>query len=76
MNEVRWQHVYTSLRGIHPDDAIDRLARVSATNSNWARERARAAALFLEQDQETESQVESTQTVGTTQDFRVNVTVP
>ena len=33
---------------------IDRLARVSAENSKWARERARAAALFLEQDQESE----------------------
>jgi len=33
---------------------VDRLARISAENSKWARERARAAALFLEQDQEAE----------------------
>lgn len=33
---------------------IDRLSRVSARYSKWARERARAAALFLEQDQASE----------------------
>ena len=33
---------------------MERLARISAENSKWARERARAAALFLEQDQESE----------------------
>ena len=32
---------------------VDRLARISAESSKWSRERARASALFLEQDQET-----------------------
>mmetsp|Transcript_24351 Transcript_24351/g.51011 ORF Transcript_24351/g.51011 Transcript_24351/m.51011 type:complete len:174 (+) Transcript_24351:95-616(+) len=32
------------------DDTVHRLARISAENSQWARERARAAALFLEHD--------------------------
>ena len=36
------------------DDAVKILARVSARNSQWARERARASALFLEQEQEDE----------------------
>ena len=35
-----------------PHIDVDRLARISAENSKWSRERARAAALFLEQDQE------------------------
>ena len=39
-----------------PHADVDRLARLSAENSKWARERARAAALFLEQDQENERQ--------------------
>lgn len=36
------------------DDAVKIVARVSARNSQWARERARASALFLEQEQEDE----------------------
>ena len=39
-----------------PHAYVDRLARLSTENSKWARERARAAALFLEQDQENERQ--------------------
>lgn len=37
---------------------IKRLARISAVHSKWARERARAAGLFLAQDQEEEAQQE------------------
>ena len=43
LEEHRWQH---SVQIPHPA----RLALISAKNSRWARERARAAALFLEQD--------------------------
>eukprot|EP00581_Thalassiosira_minuscula_P019007 CAMPEP_0183724608 /NCGR_PEP_ID=MMETSP0737-20130205/18036_1 /TAXON_ID=385413 /ORGANISM="Thalassiosira miniscula, Strain CCMP1093" /LENGTH=222 /DNA_ID=CAMNT_0025955233 /DNA_START=134 /DNA_END=802 /DNA_ORIENTATION=+ len=47
---ARWQRV--AARGIPSDELVDMLAKVAAENSRWARERARAAALFLEQDQE------------------------
>ena len=43
LEEDRWQR---SVQIPHPE----RLAFISAKNSRWARERARAAALFLEQD--------------------------
>eukprot|EP00581_Thalassiosira_minuscula_P014271 CAMPEP_0183723944 /NCGR_PEP_ID=MMETSP0737-20130205/16812_1 /TAXON_ID=385413 /ORGANISM="Thalassiosira miniscula, Strain CCMP1093" /LENGTH=204 /DNA_ID=CAMNT_0025954375 /DNA_START=158 /DNA_END=772 /DNA_ORIENTATION=+ len=39
---------------ISNDKLATMLARISAEHSKWARERARAAALFLEQDQNTE----------------------
>ena len=37
---------------------VKRLARISAVHSKWARERARAAGLFLAQDQEEEARQE------------------
>lgn len=40
------------------DEFVRRLARTASENSQWARERARAAALFLEQDQEAERKQE------------------
>mmetsp|Transcript_35314 Transcript_35314/g.59952 ORF Transcript_35314/g.59952 Transcript_35314/m.59952 type:complete len:219 (-) Transcript_35314:131-787(-) len=48
----QWQRV--AARGIPSDELIDMLAKVAEKNSRWARERARAAALFLEQDQKDE----------------------
>ena len=50
LKEARWQRAASRI----PHNDVDQLARISAENSKWARERARAAALFLEQDQETE----------------------
>eukprot|EP00579_Thalassiosira_antarctica_P027762 CAMPEP_0202006186 /NCGR_PEP_ID=MMETSP0905-20130828/11019_1 /ASSEMBLY_ACC=CAM_ASM_000554 /TAXON_ID=420261 /ORGANISM="Thalassiosira antarctica, Strain CCMP982" /LENGTH=214 /DNA_ID=CAMNT_0048563903 /DNA_START=52 /DNA_END=692 /DNA_ORIENTATION=+ len=53
LNEARWQRA--AARGNPPSDKlVDLLAKIAAEHSKWARERARAAALFLEQDQETE----------------------
>ena len=52
LNEARWQRV--AARGNPRDKFVDLLAKIAAEHSKWARERARAAALFLEQDQETE----------------------
>ena len=52
LNEARWQRAAT--RGNPSDKLVDLLAKIAAEHSKWARERARAAALFLEEDQETE----------------------
>jgi len=54
VDEARWQQQQQQTSPQDEDDDVDRLARISARNSKWARQRARAAALFLEQDQETE----------------------
>ena len=50
------------------DDDVDTLAQISSDHSRWARERARAAALFLQQDQEHEAQLHQ-QTIDACQDF-------
>lgn len=52
LNEAHWQRV--AARGIPHDELVDQLARIAAENSKWSRERARMAALFLQQDQEIE----------------------
>lgn len=59
MNTVRWQQMLAA-RGnrLDYDKSVDVLAKVAAEHSKWARERARAAALFLEQDQETKMRQE------------------
>ena len=49
----------------------DTLARISSEQSKWAYERARAAALFLQQDQEQEARLILQQTVDTCQDLQV-----
>mmetsp|Transcript_23463 Transcript_23463/g.35683 ORF Transcript_23463/g.35683 Transcript_23463/m.35683 type:complete len:190 (+) Transcript_23463:87-656(+) len=54
VGEARRQRQQQQTSPHDEDDDVDRLARISARNSKWARQRARAAALFLEQDQETE----------------------
>ena len=51
LNETQRQRVLAA-RGVPHDKLVDQLARVAAKNSRWTRERARLAALFLEQDQE------------------------
>lgn len=53
----RDHHAYGVLRESRRGGAIDagRLARMSAASGAWAAERARAAALFLERDQEDET---------------------
>ena len=48
---------------------MDTLARISSEQSKWAYERARAAALFLQQDQEHEALLLQ-QTVDARQDFQ------
>ena len=45
----------------YDDQQVDTLARVSLEHSRWAYERARAAALFLQQDQEQEEDVKRLQ---------------
>mmetsp|Transcript_9955 Transcript_9955/g.16289 ORF Transcript_9955/g.16289 Transcript_9955/m.16289 type:complete len:218 (+) Transcript_9955:3-656(+) len=52
LNLARWQRV--TARGNPSDTSVNLLAKIAAEHSKWARERARAAALFLEQDQEIE----------------------
>ena len=52
LNEARWQRVAD--RGNPSDKLVNLLAKIAVKHSKWARERARAAALFLEQDQQTE----------------------
>jgi len=47
-----------------PHADVERLARISADSSKWARERARAAGLFLERDQERERQREKSESNG------------
>ena len=66
LDEARWQEMIirsqqqrhdndkTIERLAYDDQRIDTLARVSLEHSRWAYERARAAALFLQQDQEQE----------------------
>jgi len=44
----------TIKRLAYDDQLVDTLARISLEHSRWAYERARAAALFLQQDQEQE----------------------
>ncbi len=50
LNEARRQRKLAARGGPHSVESADRLAKVAAENSKRARERARAAALFLEQD--------------------------
>ena len=51
LNETQRQRVLAA-RGVPQDELADQLAWIAAENSRWTRERARLAALFLEQDQE------------------------
>lgn len=54
MNTVRLQQMLAAHGNrLDYDKSVDVLAKVAAEHSKWALERARAAALFLEQDQET-----------------------
>ena len=51
LNETQRQRILAA-RDVPRDELADQLALVAAENSRWTRERARLAALFLEQDQE------------------------
>ena len=53
VGEDAW-HRSPACASVPENEIVERLARISAENSKWARERARAAAMFLEQDQESE----------------------
>jgi len=78
LDEAQWQEkrrrMYRRSSSSHAaanlidDDDVDTLAQISSDHSRWARERARAAALFLQQDQEQEAQLRQ-QTVDACQDF-------
>jgi len=78
LDEAQWQEkrrrMYRRSSSSHAaanlidDDDVDTLAQISSDHSRWARERARAAALFLQQDQEQEAQLYQ-QTVDACQDF-------
>ena len=77
LDEAQWQEkrrrLYRRSSSSHAadlidDDDVDTLAQISSDHSRWARERARAAALFLQQDQEQEAQLYQ-QTVDACQDF-------
>ena len=75
LDEARLQEVRRRIRRRNRDiphadhDYIDMdtLARISSEQSKWAHERARAAALFLQQDQEQEARLMLQQTVDTCQ---------
>lgn len=78
LDEAQWQEkrrrMYRRSSSSHAaanlidDDDVDTLAQISSDHSRWARERARAAALFLQQDQEQEAQLYQ-QAVDACQDF-------
>ena len=79
LDEAQWQEkrrrIYRRSSSSHAaanrmidDEDVDTLAQISSDHSRWARERARAAALFLQQDQEQEAQLRQ-QTVDACQDF-------
>ena len=78
LDEAQWQEkrrrMYRRSSSSHAaanyidDDDVYTLAQISSDHSRWARERARAAALFLQQDQEQEAQLHQ-QTVDACQDF-------
>jgi len=54
LNEARSLRQCDLASGVPCNDGMDQLAGISAVKSEWARDRARAAALWLEQDQEAE----------------------
>jgi len=74
LDEARWQEEMRRIRRRNTphadhdyiDQDMDTLARISSEQSKWAYERARAAALFLQQDQEHEARLMLQQTVDTT----------
>ena len=79
LDEARWQEERRRIRRRttpHADhdynyiDDMDTLARISSEQSQWAYERARAAALFLQHDQEQEARLMLQQTVDTCQDLQ------
>lgn len=79
LDEARLQEVRRRIRrrnSPHADhDYIDdmdtlTLAKISSEQSKWAYERARAAALFLQHDQEQEARLMLQQTVDTCQDLQ------
>ena len=79
VGEDAW-HRSPACASVPENEIIERLARISAENSKWARERARAAAMFLEQDQESERLVEErlweAQTAALRQAMEARPTVP
>jgi len=80
LDEARWQEVRRRIRRRNSphaadhdyidDDDTDTLARISSEQSKWAYDRARAAALFLQHDQEQEARLMLQQTVDTCQDLQ------